>query len=333
MKIAFHSNHISLRGTEVAIYDYAHYNETLLGNKSIILIPAKNAFDVRAYERVSARFPVFLYESWSHAESILKENEIDVLYCIKQGDHDGIVSSVCKTVVHVVFGYREPHGDVYAYISQWLARAVGKPDERLLYVPHIVTPPIGTGSLRTELGIPNDAIVFGRYGGTDTFDIDFVQFTVQEVARRDPNRYFIFMNTDRFCEPTTNIIFLEGSAEVARKEAFIGTCDAMLHGRRQGESFGLAVAEFSIRNKPILTWLGSPEKNHIDVLRERGIYYFNANDLYRILLDFKPDPSRNWDAYSERFSPEVVMRQFKEVFLSNTAQDDHPKVSFIASPS
>ena len=36
MNIVFHSNQLSLRGTEVAIYDYARYNEEYLGNNSII---------------------------------------------------------------------------------------------------------------------------------------------------------------------------------------------------------------------------------------------------------------------------------------------------------
>ena len=35
--VAFLSNKLTLRGTEVAIYDYAHYNETLLGNKSVMI--------------------------------------------------------------------------------------------------------------------------------------------------------------------------------------------------------------------------------------------------------------------------------------------------------
>jgi hypothetical protein len=37
VKIAFYSPHLSLRGTEVAMYDYAHYNEKILGNESIII--------------------------------------------------------------------------------------------------------------------------------------------------------------------------------------------------------------------------------------------------------------------------------------------------------
>jgi len=37
-KIAFHSNQLSIRGTEVALYQYAKYNEEILGNKSVIFL-------------------------------------------------------------------------------------------------------------------------------------------------------------------------------------------------------------------------------------------------------------------------------------------------------
>lgn len=37
MKIAFLSNKITMRGTEVAMYDYADYNESILGNNSVII--------------------------------------------------------------------------------------------------------------------------------------------------------------------------------------------------------------------------------------------------------------------------------------------------------
>ena len=49
-RIAFLSNKLTLRGTEIAMYDYADYNETLLNNKSIIITRdynlIKNQFDV-----------------------------------------------------------------------------------------------------------------------------------------------------------------------------------------------------------------------------------------------------------------------------------------------
>jgi hypothetical protein len=315
MKIAFHSNQLSLRGTEVALYDYAHYNEHLLGNSSIIVTPRQayghNELSARKF---AARFPVIGYEGLEELEQILASHNVDALYCIKSGQNDGIVSSRRKTLVHSVFGYCEPHGDVYAYVSDWLSRYAS--GGTYPAVPHIVSPLPILGNLRSELGIPNDAIVFGRHGGSDSFDIPFAQIVVQELARQCENLFFLFLGTDQFCAPHPRIIHLPATADLNAKSKFINSCDAMLHARTSGETFGLAIAEFSTLNKPVLTYSESNERAHIDILGERALYYKDPGTLTHQLLSFRPQPTRNWRVYAEAFTPELVMKRFKEVFLT-----------------
>ena len=96
---------------------------------------------------------------------------------------------------------------------------------------------------------------------------------------------------------------------------FINTCDAMLHARKQGESFGLAVGGFSVRNRPVITFEGSKDRAHIEQLGDKGIYYRSKRELIRVLDRFEPDPTRNWDAYSRDLSPDPVMERFAKVFL------------------
>ena len=38
VNIGFLANHLGLRGSETALYDYAYYNQTILKNKSFIYI-------------------------------------------------------------------------------------------------------------------------------------------------------------------------------------------------------------------------------------------------------------------------------------------------------
>ena len=64
----------------------------------------------------------------------------------------------------------------------------------------------------------------------------------------------------------------------------------------------------------MITWLGSPDRYHIEVLGDKGIYYQDPDDLRRILAAFRP-LGGSFDAYSERFGPEPVMREFERVFL------------------
>jgi hypothetical protein len=59
--VAFLSNKLTLRGTEVALYDYADYNEKILGNKSIIItrdfekVKYEYDVDIQAYNKFHNR--------------------------------------------------------------------------------------------------------------------------------------------------------------------------------------------------------------------------------------------------------------------------------------
>lgn len=84
----------------------------------------------------------------------------------------------------------------------------------------------------------------------------------------------------------------------------------------RGETFGLAEAEFSVSNKGVMTFGGSRERSHIDILSDKGIIYNSAEELVQQILLFDHNQKGNFDAYSVKFSPAVVMEKFRQVFLS-----------------
>ena len=67
------------------------------------------------------------------------------------------------------------------------------------------------------------------------------------------------MNITPFEKSLSNIIYLPPTYSIKRKIEFINTCDGCLHARNMGESFGLTLAEFSVKNKPIITCAGPVE--------------------------------------------------------------------------
>ena len=77
----------------------------------------------------------------------------------------------------------------------------------------------------------------------------------------------------------------------------------------------MSCAEYSICNKPVITYSGSPERNHIVTLADKGIYFNDPQKLLDILTSFHYDPSQDWNAYKE-FTPEKVIQKFKKVFLN-----------------
>lgn len=317
MKIAFHSNQLCERGTEIALYDYAYFNKKILGNESVIISNRNNRLD--SLERFKDQFKVYLYNDFSEVDNFLKNEHVDIFYAIKSGIEDGIKSQICKNAIHCVFEVSEPHGEVYAAISEEVAK---NSLDKIPVVPHMINLPNVEGDLREELGIPENATVFGRYGGAETFDIKFVYKVIQKIIRKRKDIYFLFMNTNPFYKSLfrkehPRIIHLPSTTDIERKIKFINTCDAKLHARTAGETFGLAVGEFSIKQKPVVTWSMGKDSAHLDILKEKAIVYDNSKDLYHILNHFEEYRNRfsDWDAYSKNYCPEVIIQQFKKVFI------------------
>ena len=316
LTVAFHQCHLSERGTTVALYDYADYNETILGNKSIIIYQRHHVHTNTSMEsKIKDRFETLTYSSFKQVEDMITEHNIDYFYCIKYGHPDEYRVTSCPNLVHSVFTFY-PHGEKYALVSDFMSE---KYHHMVPAVPHIVRPYIlPEKDMREELGIPEDALVFGRYGGYETFDIMYVHSVIKYILGLCPNHYFIFMNTKPFCVHD-RVKFLETKVDMNTKNRFIATCDAIIHARWDGETFGLSVGEFSAANKPIIT-CNIGYKSHIQILGDRAILYNNLTELLDILTNFRDrvqakGPDYDWNAYRD-YEPEKIMERFREVFLA-----------------
>lgn len=312
INIGFHSEQLGVRGTEVAMYDYALYNELILKNKSYIIAP-KNK-DLFTLEKFQEKFEVFLYDTFEEVETFVQSKNIDAVYYIKYGFNDGKLLKSCKNLVHTVFQSNDPHGDKYVFIAQWLSEKMTGDKEN--YVPHILYLPDVNENYREYLNIPQDAIVFGRHGGFTEFDYEWTYPIIEKVAKENANIYFVFLNTKQFCQTLPNIIHLEPLYDLETKTAFINTCDALLHGRRRGEIFSLTIGEFLCRDKAIISCPQGEDSGHVVMLQDKGIWYNSPNELYNILTLFTPNyPPGYWKQLVEEYTPENVMNRFNQLFL------------------
>lgn len=312
IKIALHDNMLSVRGTTVAMYDYAFYLQQNFDFECIILYNLNyNMNNEGVKQKFSKHFKVYGYQNVDEIDRILIDNQIEYFFAIKSGQKDGIVSKVCKNLIMAVssrVSKNDIHGDKFFVCSPWLSKVTG-----IDYVPHMINLPDETKNLREELNIPNESIVFGRNGGYETFDLPFVKDVIRDILNLREDFFFLFQNTEKFIEHE-RVIFLDANPDLIYKVKFINTCDAHLHARFIGESFGLTCGEFSIRNKPIITWSGSPERNHIEILGDKAILYNDYNDLMEKLLKFKTNESQNLNCYGQ-FLPEKVIQRFKNLYF------------------
>ncbi|MBT8529314.1 hypothetical protein G6711_07955 [Polynucleobacter paneuropaeus] len=316
MRIGFHTNNLSFRGAEIAVFDYAVHNQSLLQNESLIFYKSKLPSEPTVVSKFEQHFKIFAYQDTEHLARLADQEKLDLLYFIKSGERDGDIISNVPCAVHAVFPTKveQLHGDKLAFVSEWLSKEYS--NGKVPFVPHMIDLPNVEGDLRSDLNIPADATVLASYGGSDSFNLPFVHETILKALNKRKDLYFVFMNFAPFAQHE-RLIFLPGNSDINYKMRFINTADGMIHGRGIGESFGLACGEFSIKNKPVMTYAMSPQRSHIEILGDKALLYKGRNDLEKLLLNFdrKLQYEQNWDAYSKNFSPQVIMPKFEQVFI------------------
>ena len=288
----------------------------ILGNKSFMIYVEgdhrSHPLAIKKFEDSSIETIAIDAEKMDLLEKKLEELNVDAVYINKNGSSvDGRCVNNVPMLIHAGACCNDPHGLVYAYTSEWLAKTFS--GGQLPSVPYVVDLPEHDEDFREDLGIPRDATVISRMGGYYGWDIGFVGDAVTDAVKKRDDIYFIFVQTHQFVDHP-RVIHMEPFADLHTKRKFINTSDALLHARAVGESFGHTCAEYSICNRPTITYRNSPEKAHHDLLGDKAFYYDDYDSVLDILVNFYPQPEEDWNAY-RHLSPEPAMQKFKEVFL------------------
>jgi hypothetical protein len=133
------------------------------------------------------------------------------------------------------------------------------------------------------------------------------------------------------CEKPERVIFLPHSTNMTYKRRFLATCDACLHGRYRGETFGLAVAECVAAGLPVITFADSDSFTPL-LLGPWGKYYDGSSEtaLQQLRnLDPAVEAGRasEYRALVKGFHPLPVMREFVDRFT--TILPDNSTISLL----
>lgn len=314
--IAFNLSNIDVRGTSTAGYDYAVSLKDFYDINSIILTCVDGIHDDIALYKFIKRFQIFYYKSTNDINKILIDNKCDLIYNIKYGIKESdYVKCNIPEIIHCVFDMSDPHGTIYAGVSQYVANKY-KYD---LYVPHMISlkPSKKRDNMRSMLNIPIDSLVFGRHGGLDTFNLNFVKDSIIQIVNNFTNIYFVFVNTEKFYIHN-QIHFLDKIIDNDIKNKYICTLDAYIEASTLGHSFGIACGEVSVNNIPIILYESNNLWNraHIDIIGDKGIYFTDIDSFYHIITTFNKFDYINKDlnAYKDYCSKNVI-KLFKEKFI------------------
>jgi hypothetical protein len=317
MKIGFYIREMNYRGISNSIFDFAYHNNKILKNKSYIFFNAcahDNKKEV--IKKFKKNFRVFRIKNISEIKEINNYIKLDYIYFQRSGFKEEIIPGI-KNIIHAVFPNNiwHYHGYQYAYISQWLSKTCS--NNKISFVPLMISMPKNNTNMRNDLNIPNNAIVFGCHGGETSFDLIFVQDAIKKILELNNKIFFIFMNINKFISHK-RVIFLKGSFDKINKAKFINTCNAMVHARSLGESFGLSCAEFAIKNKPIFTYAYCRQRAHFDICKKKIIPYFSYNDFIDKILKFKKNKDYNSFNTKKNLSEIHIIKKFRTVFLKKS---------------
>ena len=326
LKVGFYLRELNFRGIANSIYIYARNNQTILKNKSIIFYNS-TALDNRpeAIKEFKKKFKTIKVSSINELEKINKNLKLDYIYFQRDGAKDKVVNN-SKNIIHAVFPQNifQYHGSSYAYISKWLSKTCS--NNKFPFAPLPVQLLKNNQNLRTKLKIPKDAKVFGYHGGETSFDLNFVRELIKKVVSQNKNIYFLFMNIGKFFNHK-KVIFIKGTFNQSRKVKFINTCNAMLHARSLGESFGLSCAEFAIKNKPIFTYGYCRQRAHFEICKGNIIPYYSYGDLYSKILEFDKDKNYDSKNLKDELSEKNTIKIFKKILLNK--KQKKPSINII----
>jgi len=293
--------------------------------------PDNHPLVVSNFER---NFRIIPYKDFSYLDSIATR-QFDVGYFLKSGAIDGHRFSRIPSGVHAVFKHFEPHGNSYAYVSEWLRDEMQRKCKSLRsseklkivlkggnlmnhqdldFVPHCVDLPKPNEDLRKAWGVPKDAYLGIRLGGYDKFDISWVQKAVPTMLESISDLFFVFINTKQFVNHP-RVIFLPEIVDVQQKVNAICSANFFLHARAMGESFGLAILEAMRCKIPVFAWAGGRDLNHTHLLTSESLYK-DADDLCRKVLagSSSAQVEKNY-IKSMEFTKDQVMGKFEKVFV------------------
>jgi hypothetical protein len=317
-KVLFYTNHVCLRGSSVAIRDYARYLPEFYGLDTIVAFNPRdhrnNVDTIRRWEKLFPLYPCMPAD----LNRFIEDHGISTVYQMTS-TLERIYIENAQSLIHQTGMISKPDylydNEVYAYVSEWSARHnqshTPSPDN---WVPHIVTANssgVSRERFRNLFDIPHNATVIGRTGGLDTWNMSYTDECITRALRHRGDLWFVLQNTPIRIRHQ-RVIYLPPTSSERIKSSFIRACDAMIHARAEGESFGIACGEFSVHNKPVITFSGSPERSHLEILGDNAILFDSPQTLLKHLVDYRYK-DRDWNCYKS-FSPEIVIPRFAKVF-------------------
>ena len=191
------------------------------------------------------------------------------------------LSSRIRIVDHNIFATRPSTAYLNAvdhmfFVSQWCLDKSPWADPNkssFLYNPVADTSSARIDyDIRRELCIPEDSILLGRLSRPNLDDGEFILEVLSRVLVKFPQVHFVCIGaSNAFIERSSTLSLskvhcLFPTTDESRIDQFLRGLDIFLHYRREGETFGLSIAEAMSRGIPTVSHKSEVDNAHIELI-------------------------------------------------------------------
>ncbi len=236
------------------------------------------------YNFIEDKYPYIIRGMKPSIFDIIKENNIDLLIIMSAGYSYfpfNLVRNIPLIMLNIFGSYFLQKNIVYnVCYSEVVARKtkeISDADKIKMMVLPCERPTEKSKEngelLREKLGIAETDMVFGRIGRAvdDIFDPIGIR-AFQKVVKDEPGAHYLIMSPPPILEKIVkeekipNVHFLPPTSGEEEVWAFHQANDAMAHFRRDGETFGLNIAEAMMAGKPIISHKSFMWNAHLEYL-------------------------------------------------------------------
>lgn len=182
------------------------------------------------------------------------------------------------------------------YVSEHIRHLRKKQNEKNHVVVRIpVEEPKSNTDLRSELGIPSDAFVFGRIGrdSASIYEPVAIEAFSMLEKERDNVHFVAVAPSDLLLDDVKkydvkNFHSIERTTNEERISSFYNTIDVLAHSRRDGECNPLNIWESFSHGKPVISHYAFPFNGHVEAIADCGfiVGLRRPKEYFRMMLGF-----------------------------------------------
>lgn len=301
-----------------------------------------------SYTGVDSMFPYFIHGMTPHAKTVIAKHDIDLLITADSGHSQYPFNTIQNIPIILINIFGSPTLQRNIIATVYISKEIMNYSEQFTghkktnqWVHLAVTPPSSNENIsekkedvRSRIGIPFDAFVFGRIGrGSDSI-FDPIGITAfKEIVRKYPEAHYLIMSPPPALVKIVKAHNVPNVHYMTDKEDiwdFYATLDALAHFRLDGETFGLNIAEAMFAGNPIISHMSHIWNAHLEYLKPSFSRIAKKDDVQQyasfmeefILL--KNNNPRAWeemrnisaDSARKNFSPERYGNAIKHIVES-----------------